>query len=170
MAAGVPPPPLNSPSGSYYWLEWYTNLTNFLNGTNIPWANLNFAGSNIHDIVTRHHNSLQLVQGGTAGGDATGTGNAYHLMGYGYVDAAAAAPSLPTAWTVVNTSAGVYTITHNLGLVTPDYQAGATSNQSGIMVVWCDTSGTNTLVVHTASSTSLGTPTNGAFSFWIGKL
>lgn len=170
MAAGIPPPPLNSPNGSYYWLEWYTNLTNFLNGSNIPWSNLNFAGSNIHDIQTRHHNSLTDIQGGTAGGDSTGTGNAYHLIGYGYVDAAATTPQLPPSWTVALTSTGIYTITHNLGLGVPDYMAGATSNTSGVMVTYIDTTNSNSIVVHLGQTSSLSTPVNGAFSFWMGKL
>lgn len=73
MAAGLPPPPINSPSGSYYWLEWYTGLTNFINGTNIPWGNLNFTGSNIADIQARAHNSLSPIQGGD------GISEYYHL-------------------------------------------------------------------------------------------
>lgn len=167
MAVGIPPPPLNSPNGSYYWLEWYTNLTNFLNGQNIPWANLNFTNSNIHDITHRNHNSLTNVQGGTAAGDVNGTGNAYHLIGYGYVDAAAAAPGLPSGWTVALGGTGTYTITHHLGLTVPNYQAGATSNTTGTVVQWVDTSNTNTIIVHTTNAT--GTATNASFSFWIGK-
>lgn len=170
MAAGIPPPPLNSPAGSYYWLEWYTNLTNFLNGTNIPWSNLNFSGSNIHDIQTRHHNSLTNVQGGTAAGDITGTGNAYHLIGYGSSDATCTNVSLPSGWTATHTSTGVYTITHNLGLTFPDYQAGATANTTGSIVTWVDTSNTNTIVVHIAPTTGLTGSQDSSFSFWIGKL
>lgn len=168
MAAGVPPPPLNSPNGSYYWLEWYTNLTNFLNGTNIPWTSLNFNGSNIADIITRSHNSLKNVQGGTSSGTAIPTGNAYHLMGYGYSDSTAGSVKVPTGWTVAHTGTGVYTITHNLALTVPDYMAGATSNTVGVLVLWVDTSNTNTIVVHT--STTGGVATDASISFWIGKI
>lgn len=170
MAAGVPPPPLNSPSGSYYWLEWYTNLTNFLNGTNIPWSNLNFSGSNIADIQTRYHNSLQFIQGGNASGTATPAGNAYHLMGYGYVDPTGAASGLPSGWTVNHTGTGIYVITHGLGLTVPDYQAGATSNTIATMVTWVDTSNSNQITVHIGSQSALGTAIDGSFSFWIGKV
>lgn len=170
MAAGVPPPPLNSPSGSYYWLEWYTNLTNFLNGTNIPWSNLNFTSSNIADIQTRHHNSLQTIQGGNASGTAVPTGNAYHLMGYGYCDSAASTPGLPPGWTATHTGTGIYTITHNLGLAVPDYMAGATSNTTGVIVTYIDLANTNAIQIHLASTAALGTAADGAFSFWIGKL
>lgn len=120
MAAGVPPPPLNSPSGSYYWLEWYTNLTNFLNGTNIPWSNLNFTGSNITDILIREHNSLQGIQGGTT---TALPGKAWHMIGAQYigsVTAAGASVSLPAGWTS-SAAGGVYTITHNLTLVPNAY-------------------------------------------------
>ena len=170
MAAGVPPPPLNSPSGSYYWLEWDTSLTDFLNGTNIPWSNINFTNSNIADIANRSHNSLTDIQGGSASGTSTPSGNAYHLMGYGSCDATAAMVSVPSSWIVSHTSTGVYTITHNLGLVFPDYQAGATSNTIGTIVTWCDTSNPNTLVVHVGGTAGLGTPTDASISFWIGKI
>jgi hypothetical protein len=167
--AGVPPPPLNSPSGSYYWLEWYTNLTNFLNGTNIPWSNINLTGADIADIPTRLHNSLTGIQGGSASMSVGGAGNAYHLLGFGYVDAAATAPGLISGWTVAHTATGVYTITHNLGLAPPDVMAGATTNTTGISVAWVDTSNANTLIVHTAT-TGTNTPFDSSFSFWISKL
>jgi hypothetical protein len=147
MAAGVPPPPLNSPSGSYYWLEWYTNLTNFLNGTNIPWANLNFTGSNIHDIQTRHHNSLSSIQGGNAAGDAGGSGNAFHLLGalfIGLVNSTGTAIQLPASWTVSGTNP--YTVTHNLGLAANSYVVMAASN-GGAATVNQITLNPNTFVV-----------------------
>lgn len=118
MAAGVPPPPLNSPSGSYYWLEWYTNLTNFLNGTNIPWSNLNFTGSNITDILVRNHNDLQNIQGGDV---TVPPGKAFHMIGKQYIGQVAStgiAVFLPTGWTVSG-AAGVYTVTHSLALANP---------------------------------------------------
>jgi len=171
MAAGVPPPPLNSPSGSYYWLEWYTNLTNFLNGTNIPWSNLNFTGSNIADIQSRSHNSLQNIQGGNATGTATPSGNAYHLIGYGYSNSAGTSVSVPPGWSVSHPSAGTYTITHNLGSSVPDYQTGATSNTSGVSVAYVDnTTSSSAITVHLVSTTSPSTATDGSFSFWIGHI
>lgn len=149
MAAGVPPPPLNSPNGSFYWLEWYTNLTNFLNGTNIPWSNLNFNGSNIHDILTRHHNSLQNVQGGTALGDVTGAGNAWHLTGRGMVQGGTGT-GFPAGWTV--SGSNPYTITHNLNLAFPSLGATATSMTSGVTVQYIDCSNANTTVVHLSAA------------------
>lgn len=153
MAAGVPPPPLNSPSGSYYWLEWYTNLTNYLNGTNIPWANLNFTNSNIHDIVNRAHNSLTHVQGGNAGGDLSGTGNAWHMTGRGVVAGGGVGTGFPTGWTTSHTGTGTYTITHNLGLSSPNLGAIATSITPGALVQYIDCTGSTSLVtVHTTNA------------------
>lgn len=162
MAAGVPPPPLNSPSGSYYWLEWYTNLTNFLNGTNIPWSNLNFGGSNISDIQTRHHNSLQTIQGGNAGGDPTGTGNAWHMAGKGYVDATGVGSGFPTGYSTSHGGTGLYTVVHGLGFATPNIAVVATSGTSGVVVQWVDSSVAGQATIHLTNPA--GTPTDGAFS------
>lgn len=144
MAAGVPPPPLNSPSGSYYWLEWYTSLTNFLNETNIPWSNLNFTGSNITDIITRNHNDLQNIQGGQTG---TLPGKAFHLLGNQYIGAVTStgvAITLPVGWTSAATGP-VYTITHGLGLVATAYMVTpvqvSTANLVSVIV------GTNSFTV-----------------------
>jgi len=171
MAAGIPPPPINSPTGSYYWIEWYTQLTNILNGTGYPWTSLNFTNSNIHDITTRHHNSLTDVQGGNAAGDSAGNGNAYHTLGFGYVDlnAVAANSKLPLGWGVSLTSTGVYQIT--MGSITvapPNFIAGATSNTSGVIVQYVDVTGTNQFIVHTG--TTGGVATNANFSFWVTKI
>lgn len=149
MAAGVPPPPLNSPSGSYYWLEWYTNLTNFLNGSNIPWSNINFTGSNIHDIQTRHHNSLTNVQGGNANGDITGTGNAFHLIGaqyIGQITSSGGITTLPTGWSISGV-ASPFTITHNLGLVATAYSVYIEANGS-TPIMTSVTTATNSFVVY----------------------
>ena len=161
MSAGIPPPPLNSPNGSYYWLEWYTNLTNFLNGTNIPWANLNFTGSNLHDIITRLHNTLQSIQGGNAGGDLTGTGLAYHMLGVGSWNNTTSSAKVPTSWSISGTNP--YTVSFG-GTASPlfsDFMAGATSNTSGVTVnnvTWA-TSGNLTGFTVTLSAA-------GSFSFW----
>src|SRR5579859_2028097 len=165
MAAGVPPPPLNSPNGSYYWLEWYTNLTNFLNGTNIPWTSLNFTGSDIADILTRNHNELTKIQGGTASGARGGGGSAYHMSGRGYVSEAGAGTGFPGGWSVAHTGTGVYTITHNLGITIPNISATATSNTSGVVVQWIDLSSSSAVVVHTTNPG--GTATDGSFSLTV---
>jgi hypothetical protein len=166
MAAGVPPPPLNSPSGSYYWLEWYTNLTNFLNGTNIPWSNINFTGSNLADLQTRLHNSLSSIQGGNASGDVHATGNAWHALARGYVTGAGVETGLPTGWSCTHSATGVYTITHNLGLVAPQLMAVATSNQIGAIANYIDNTTSSTSIVVHMSNTS-GTSVDAAFTLLV---
>lgn len=164
MSAGIPPPPLNSPSGSYYWLEWYTQLTNVLNGTGYPWTALNFASSNLHDIQTRSHNSLLQIQGGNTIGDLIGSGNAWHMSGRGYVTLAGVATGLPAGWSMIHTATGVYTLTHNLGILAPSLGAMATSNTSAVVVQYIDVSVVNTVIFHLTNATGT-TPTDGNFTF-----
>lgn len=68
MASGLPPPPLRDKVGDFSWLDWYNKLYKYV-GTagSFLWSNINFSGSNITDIQTRQHNSLQSFQGGSAG-------------------------------------------------------------------------------------------------------
>jgi len=161
MAAGVPPPPLNSPSGSYYWLEWYTNLTNFLNGQNIPWSDLNFTGSNIADILTRDHNSLQMIQGGNASGTASPTGFAYHMLGVGNWNSTSSTATVPTGWMI--TGSNPYTVSFG-GTVSPlfsDFMAGATSNTAGVTVNNVTWASSGNLANFTVTMSGAG-----SFSFW----
>jgi hypothetical protein len=162
MAAGVPPPPLNSPAGSYYWLEWYTSLTNFLNGTNIPWSNLNFSGSDLADLQTRNHNELTNIQGGTATGTTPGGGLAWHMAGVGYVTAAGVATNLPTSWSINKTGTGVYVLHHNLSQVLPNIGVVATSQTSGVLVQWVDLTTATQATFHLTNPA--GTATDGAFT------
>lgn len=68
MANPLPPPPIKSPDGSYAWLDWYRKLQQYVSqGGSIPWTVIDFTNSNIADIQTRPHNSLQSIQGGSAG-------------------------------------------------------------------------------------------------------
>jgi len=67
-SVGLPPPPINDAPGSFTWLEWYRQLRSYVSTSgSVPWYIINFAGSNITDIATREHNSLQGLQGGTSG-------------------------------------------------------------------------------------------------------
>jgi hypothetical protein len=64
----LPPPPLNDKPGSFTWLEWYRQLRNYIaTSGSVPWYIINFAGSKIQDIADRSHNSLQGIQGSSAG-------------------------------------------------------------------------------------------------------
>lgn len=161
MAAGIPPPPLNSPNGSYYWLEWYTNLTTFLNGQNIPWSSLNFTNSNLHDLQHRDHNELTGIQGGNALGNYPATGNAYHMLGVGSWDNVNSVAKVPTAWSI--TGSNPYTINFN-GTASPqfsNFMAGATSNTAGVTVnnvTWASSGALTSFVVSMSAV--------GSFSFW----
>ena len=78
MAYTLPPPPVNDKPGSFTWLEWYRQLRNYVSTSgSVPWYIINFAGSNITDIVNRDHGNLQGLQGGTAG-------ERYHLTAAQY--------------------------------------------------------------------------------------
>ena len=70
MAQLLPPIPKEPiEPNSHVWREWFNSIRNVIVNTAqgvIAWASLNFAGSNIKDIVTRNHNDLQTIQGGTA--------------------------------------------------------------------------------------------------------
>lgn len=69
MAANsLPPPPIQDKPGSFTWLEWYRQLRAYVSTSgSVPWYIIDFAGSNITDIASRDHDSLQNLQGGTAG-------------------------------------------------------------------------------------------------------
>jgi len=72
----LPPPPITAPQNSFVWLEWYRQLRNYISQSgSVPWSVVDKAGSNLTDIVTRNHNNLQSIQGGTSG-------SYYHLRTY----------------------------------------------------------------------------------------
>jgi hypothetical protein len=74
MADLLPPTPVGVPPGHSFWNDWYERLRTLVNSGSISvlWSSLNFAGSNLTDLATREHNSLQSFQGG-------GAGERYHL-------------------------------------------------------------------------------------------
>lgn len=87
MALKPPPPPVKSEPGSFAWMDWYRSLYDFITTAgSIAWSQINFAGSNLSDLATRLHSSLQSV---------LGTG-AYHI-------------SATEATDVTNLSAGIIT-------------------------------------------------------------
>lgn len=61
------PPPIQDPMNSQRWLEWFRLISLELNEiTSVQWSNISFTGSNITDIVSRAHNNLQSIQGGSS--------------------------------------------------------------------------------------------------------
>jgi hypothetical protein len=69
MAQVLPPAPIDAPFGSYNWADWYEQVRRLINEvTVIAWSQINdFTGSNLTQIATRLHSSLQSLQGGTSG-------------------------------------------------------------------------------------------------------
>jgi hypothetical protein len=71
--AFLPPPPTSNDPSDPSFRDWFYKLQQYLaNVGNILFSTLNFTGSNITSIETRHHNDLQEIQGGT-------TDERYHL-------------------------------------------------------------------------------------------
>lgn len=64
MATLPPVPASNDPS---IMSDWFTKLRALVNKAQnaIGWTSLNMAGSNLTDIITRNHNDLTSIQGGT---------------------------------------------------------------------------------------------------------
>jgi hypothetical protein len=77
------PPPLIDEMGSFRWLEWFRLVTVRVNElSSVAWANIDFTGSNLTDLVTRLHNTLQTIQGGASG-------EYYHLTSTQHTEATA---------------------------------------------------------------------------------
>ncbi len=53
----------------YIVQDWFRKLRNFVTDASglIPWTSISKTGSNLTDLVTRNHNSLQNISGGAAG-------------------------------------------------------------------------------------------------------
>lgn len=92
----ISPVPLNEPQDSFAWQQWYLELQKTLGGTEgtIAWAIVSKAGSNLSDLATRDHASLQNIQGGI-------TGERYHLT---LNQSTALANSVQGTWTPTFTS------------------------------------------------------------------
>jgi hypothetical protein len=70
MATRVKLPPLPWAQLSFdsvQWQDWFKLLRKLVVEDGYPWLALNFTGSNLTDIVTRNHDDLQNISGGTIG-------------------------------------------------------------------------------------------------------
>ena len=65
MPSSFPPVPQTQDISSIEYQNWLEQLRNTLGGTSVPFASLDFTGSNITSIVTRNHNDLTSKQGGS---------------------------------------------------------------------------------------------------------
>ena len=113
MAILIPPPPNGGDESTQQ--DWFVRIRNAINklGTSITWAILDKTGSNLTDIVTRNHNNLQNIQGGSST-------ERYHLTAAEYAALGSGGTSFTTAEVDLGTkpkSNGNFTITSS-GLTT----------------------------------------------------
>lgn len=84
MSNSLPPAPIKDPMGSYTWEEWFRKLRNRTveSLTSVSWSGIDFTGSNITSIVSRDHNNLTNIQGGTSAEYYHLTSNQNDVMKY----------------------------------------------------------------------------------------
>lgn len=76
----IPPPPVTSEDKTI-WNNWYIAVKDAINNlrAGLTWSNLDFTGSNITNIITRNHNDLNSINGGSST-------ERYHLTSAQYND------------------------------------------------------------------------------------
>jgi hypothetical protein len=64
----IPPAPVRDPWGSYTWEDWFRQIRNRAveSLTTVSWTGIDFTSSNLTNILTRNHNDLSTIQGGTS--------------------------------------------------------------------------------------------------------
>lgn len=66
--AKLPPPPAGAKPGDFVWGDHHRQVRRLLDESgNLSWASVDTTGSSLTDIITRNHNDLQTLQGGTSG-------------------------------------------------------------------------------------------------------
>lgn len=67
MAINIPPPPIHERDFSNNWKLWFSRLREILSTVStFSWTLIDFTGSNITDIISRSHQDLQNLQGGSS--------------------------------------------------------------------------------------------------------
>jgi len=62
-----PPPSAEKDLNDYVWRDWFTRLRNYVvSQGQILWSQINFTGSKITDIISRSHQDLQSLEGGSS--------------------------------------------------------------------------------------------------------
>jgi hypothetical protein len=124
VAIVLPPVPIGEPTDSFAWQQWYLSLQQFYTGTGtLSWDLVDKTGSDLADLVTRDHASLQNMQGGT-------TGERYHLT-----SAQNALLILTAAGTWTPTLTGVTNIAASTAFQGQYLRVGATVHCSGKLEV-----------------------------------
>jgi hypothetical protein len=124
--AYLPPPPVQDVSGSYAWLDWYRQLRNYISQSgSVPWNVIDFAGSDIVNIISRSHQNLQSLQGGT-------TGQYYHLTQSKHTELSGTFLSVVTASATVNGESNV--VCNYAGTVTLTLPAASSNSGRSIRI------------------------------------
>jgi len=134
----IPPPPPMENKDPGMWLGWYNAVHDAISRLSnaLSWGNINFTGSNITDILTRNHNDLSSLQGGSST-------ERYHLTS---TQASAIAAFNATQWTDLTDS----------GESTLHYHASDRDSANFTGTNWTDLTdgGTTTLHKHTITSSA----------------
>ena len=98
-------PPIREPNqSSYLWLDWFQKLHDYITAVGaLSWTVIDFASSNITDIVTRNHVDLQNKQGGT-------TNEYYHLTSSEYTGTGSGAFARTTSPLFITPKTTGYTV------------------------------------------------------------
>lgn len=152
MAIQLPPIPNNPITDVFVWRDWFYTVSQLLGQqAGLAWTTINFTGSNLRDIVTRQHNSLQDIQGGIAS-------EYYHLSQAQY-NTIVSLPSVP--FSVPNGGTGAITLT---GYVKGN---GTSAFTASTTIPYSDLTGTPTLgtmaAQNTTSYSTTGTDTTYAY-------
>ena len=142
MTVRIAPPPINTEDKAV-WNTWYLRVKDAINqlGLSFLWTNITFTGSNITDVVTRNHNDLQNMQGGTAG-------QYYHITS---TQSSAISAFNATQWTDLTDGGGttLHTHTHNSSTSVQGGAAGDYYHLTAVQHADLTDGGTTTLHTHT---------------------
>ena len=123
MALALPPVPIGESTDSFAWQQWYLALDRLYNGTGtVAWALIDKTGSNLADLATRDHASLQSMQGGA-------TGERYHLTAAQHTNLTGAGTI--TSGTYTPTLTGVTNVAASTAYQCQYLRVGATVHVSG---------------------------------------
>jgi hypothetical protein len=125
-------------------MDWYRKLYDYLNTAgSVLWSSLNFTGSNLTDLVTRLHSSLQGVQGSgdyhitsaeatlvSGLSSTTGTGAYVRQTSPTLVTPALGTPTALIGTNITGTASGFTagTVTTNANLIGPIISVGNTTS------------------------------------------
>lgn len=124
MAVRIPPPPTGTEDRSI-WNNWYIAVQNAIASlaASLKWSLLDFTGSNLTDIVTKSHQVLDNLQGGSST-------ERYHLTAAQWTDLTDAGDSI-LHYHATDRDRTNHTGTQTLATIS---DAGTAASQSGLSV------------------------------------